>query len=161
MLSIIILCVGKLKERFFADAAAEYIKRLAPLCKLQIREIPEQKAGNADRSDIRAALQKQGSLLLQAIPDHCRVIALCIEGSLLSSQSLADYIESCAGMGESSLCFIIGGSDGLDERVKQRAHLRLSMSPMTFPHHLARIMLLEQLYRAFMIRGGSKYHTPA
>ena len=143
MTSVHILCVGKLKEKFYADAVAEYAKRLSPYCKLTIVELPEEKLPQGPSPAlIAAALGKEAAAIRAKLPPRARVVALCIEGQLLSSQ----------------LCFLIGGSYGLDEGLKAEAHVRLSMSPMTFPHHLARVMLLEQLYRAFKINEGSAYH---
>ena len=138
MLNIKIICVGKLKEPHYVAAAAEYVKRLGPFYRLEIMELPE------------------GSVV--TLPKGSFNAALCVEGDMLSSEALAAKIDSLATQGVSKLCFVIGGSDGLDERVKEAADLRLSMSRMTFPHHLARVMLLEQLYRAASINGGGKYH---
>ena len=135
MQKVTVLCVGKLKEAFYAAAVAEYQKRLQRHCKLEIVELPEQK-----------------------LPEGGAVIALCIEGTELSSEALSKKLAQLASAGASQLTFLIGGSFGLHPRVKQRADLRLSMSPMTFPHHLARVMLLEQLYRAYQIDTGTRYH---
>jgi len=151
MLSVRLVCVGKLKERYLADACAEYQKRLGPLCRLEIVEVPEE----PDRPD---ALERESARVLAAIPSGSHVVALCIEGKMLGSPALAAHIEGVATAGMSRLCLIIGGSQGIAESVKSQAALRLSMSPMTFPHHLARVMVLEQLYRALSILGGSKYH---
>jgi len=146
MLNIKLLCVGKLKEPFYIAAASEYAKRLKPYYKLEVVEIAERDLVS-EAGDIRAALAK-----------GCFTVALCIEGEMLSSEELAAKIDRLAARGLSKLCFVVGGSDGLSESVKQAADLRLSMSRMTFPHHLARVLLLEQLYRAAMINGGGKYH---
>jgi len=152
MLRIRIICVGRLKERFYADAANEYVKRLAGYCKPEIAEVPESSLQAA------SALEKEGSAIRARVPAGARTIALCIEGAELDSQGLSRLLAGCAGSGESRLCFIIGGSRGLHDSIKAEADVRLSMSKMTFPHNLARVMLLEQLYRAFKIAEGGKYH---
>ena len=140
MLHITVLCLGRLKERYYAEACGEYLKRLTGYCRPEVVELPED-------GDIAAR-----------IPRGAYVTALCIEGQRLSSEGLAARIQKQALAGASRLCFLIGGSEGLPEAVKARADFRLSMSDMTFPHHLARVMLLEQLYRAFTISAGAKYH---
>ena len=121
-------------------AAAEYQKRLTPYVKLTVRELPE------------------GHPVTDALPPGALTVALCVEGELCSSEALAAQLAAWQLSGRSSLCFVIGGSDGLPEEVKARAGRRLSLSPMTFPHHLARVLLLEQLYRAIQINAGGKYH---
>lgn len=159
MLDVTILCVGKLKEKFYIDAAGEYIKRLGAYCSLTVREIAEERRSREPTvGEISAALEREAEAIMRSIPRGAAVIALCVEGKLLSSPELSGVIEGLAGSGASKLCFIIGGSDGLAESVKRLSRLRLSMSPMTFPHHLARVMLLEQLYRAFSISAGGRYH---
>ena len=147
MLRVKLICVGRLKETFYAGAFAEYEKRLSRYGSFELCEVVE--SGN---------LEKEGAAVLEKIPAGSWVIALCIEGRLMDSPELAGLIRDWTVRGCSRLCLIIGGSEGLSETVKQRAQLRLSMSPMTFPHHLARIMAAEQLYRAFTILEGSKYH---
>ena len=159
MLNISILCVGKLKERFYTEAAAEYVKRLGGYCRLNLAELPEERLPERpSRAQIDAALVREGEALLQRIPKGALAVALCVEGRLLSSEDLARRMSDWMLEGRSSVVFLIGGSYGLAPRVKDAAVLRLSMSPMTFPHHLARVMLLEQIYRAFKIREGSSYH---
>ncbi len=159
MVSIHLFCVGKLKEKHFAAACAEYEKRLGAFCKLTITELPETRLPeDPSQAQIDAALEKEAALLFQKLPKGAKVIALCVEGKLLSSQDLAAQLEKWTVEGASSLALVIGGSFGLHPSVKERAQLRLSMSPMTFPHHLARVMVLEQLYRAEAIQAGSKYH---
>ncbi len=159
MIKINIIAVGKLKEKYFTDACNEYIKRLGSFCNISIQEIEEQKCpNNPSDSDIANVLKAEGKRILAAVPDSATAIALCIEGKQLTSEQLATKLDSLATSGTSNVCFIIGGSWGLDEAVKQRANLRLSMSGMTFPHMLARVMLLEQIYRAFSINKGTKYH---
>ena len=156
MLSVDIICVGKLKEKFFADACDEYKKRMGAYYKLNIVELAENPAAN--ESEIRRALSAEAERISAKIPKDAYLICMCIEGKLLSSEALSEKITSLKCSGKSRLCFIIGGSNGIDESIKARAELRLSMSPMTFPHHLARVMLLEQIYRAFKIEEGSGYH---
>lgn len=159
MQKVTVLCVGKLKEKFYADACAEYQKRLTRHCKLDLIELPEQRLPeNPSEAEIEAALSKEADAIEEKLPRGGAVVALCVEGKALSSEQLADTLARYAARGVSQVTFLIGGSFGLHERVKQRAELRLSMSPMTFPHHLARVMLLEQIYRAYQIQGGTRYH---
>lgn len=159
MQKVTILCVGKLKEKFYADACAEYQKRLTRQCKLDLIELPEQRLPeNPSEAEIEAALSKEADAIEEKLPRGGAVVALCVEGKALSSEQLADTLARYAAQGVSQVTVLIGGSFGLHERVKQRAELRLSMSPMTFPHHLARVMLLEQIYRAYQIQGGTRYH---
>ena len=159
MLAVRLICVGKLGEKFWADAVREYEKRLGAYCKLEIIELPEQRLPQTpSQGEIEQALDKEAALIEAKLPQGAAVIALCVEGRPMSSEQLADYLAKLTGSGTSRLCLVIGGSCGLSERIKQRAALRLSMSPMTFPHHLARVMVLEQLYRALNIAAGGKYH---
>ena len=159
MQKVTILCVGKLKEKFYADAVSEYSKRLKRHCALEIIELPESRLPEEPSpAEIRQALAAEAALIEAKLPKGGAVIAMCIEGKELSSPALAEKVEQFGLNGASQLTFLIGGSVGLDAALKQKADLRLSMSPMTFPHHLARIMLLEQIYRAYQILAGSKYH---
>ena len=159
MTNIHIICVGKLKEPFYAQAVAEYTKRLSPYCRLTVVELPEERLPqDPSQAQIDAALRKEAAAIRQKLPPRARVVALCIEGQLLSSQELAKRLQTWEIGPTNQLCFLIGGSYGLDESLKADSHIRLSMSSMTFPHHLARVMLLEQLYRAFKINEGSAYH---
>ena len=159
MLGVRLICVGKLGEKFWAQAVKEYEKRLGAYCKLEIIELPEQRLGDAPSpAEIEQALAKEAVLIEERLPRGGAVIAMCIEGTALSSEALSKRLAQFASAGASQLTFLIGGSFGLHPRVKARADLRLSMSPMTFPHHLARVMLLEQLYRAYQIECGTKYH---
>jgi len=159
MQKVTILCVGKLKEKFYADAVAEYSKRLKRHCTLEIIELPEFRLPDEPSpAEIRQALASEAALIEGKLPKGGAVIAMCIEGKELSSPALAEKVEQFGLNGASQLTFLIGGSVGLDSSLKQKADLQLSMSPMTFPHHLARIMLLEQIYRAYQILAGSKYH---
>ena len=154
-----LICVGKMREKFYIDAAAEYVKRLSAYCKLQVVELPEERLPeHPSAAQIAAALEREGNALLSRIPSGAMVISLCIEGASLTSVELSERIERLAAGGAGELVFVIGSSYGLSPAVKQRAGLRLSMSAMTFPHQLARVMLLEQLYRAMRIAQGGTYH---
>lgn len=159
MLAVRLICVGKLGEKFWAQAVQEYVKRLGAYCKLEMVELPEQRLPQTpSEGETRQALDKEAALIVDKIPQGAAVIALCVEGKEMSSEQLADYLGRLTVNGTSRLCLVIGGSCGLSDRIKERAGLRLSMSPMTFPHHLARVMVLEQLYRALNIAAGGKYH---
>lgn len=159
MQKITVLCVGKLKEKFYLDATAEYGKRLQRLCKLEIIELPESRLPeDPSPAQIRQALDSEAAAIQQRLPKGGAVVALCIEGSACSSEEMSRRMAQLAVAGKTQLTFLIGGSVGLADRLKQQADWRLSMSPMTFPHHLARVMLLEQIYRAFQIQQGTRYH---
>ena len=151
MQKVTILCTGKLKEKFYLDAVAEYVKRLNRFCKLEIIELPEERLPeDPSPAQIEAALSKEADAVRAKLPNGCLVIAMCVEGRERSSEELARYLADSA--------FLIGSSFGMHESLKRQAALRLSMSPMTFPHHLLRVMLLEQIYRAYQINAGSRYH---
>lgn len=153
------LCMGRCKEAYWRDACAEYAKRMGAFCKLQITEIePERLPDQPSDAQIASALDHEGEKILSKIPLGATVIALCIEGKTMPSEALAAFIDRAASGGSSHLVFIIGSSYGLSDTVKRAASLRLSMSEMTFPHQLARVMLLEQLYRSMKILGGGTYH---
>ena len=159
MQRVTVLCVGKLKEKFYIDAAVEYVKRLQRHCKLELIELPEQRLPDEPSpAEIQKALRTEGDAIRERLPKGGAVIALCIEGRPCSSQELSRRMAEFGVQGKTQLTFLIGGSVGLDEDLKRQADWRLSMSPMTFPHHMARIMLLEQIYRAYQIAGGAKYH---
>ena len=159
MQRVTVLCVGKLKEKFYIDAAAEYVKRLQRHCKLELIELPEQRLpDDPSPAEIQKALRAEGDAIRERLPKGGAVIALCIEGRPCPSQELSRRMAEFGVQGKTQLTFLIGGSVGLDEDLKRQADWRLSMSPMTFPHHMARIMLLEQIYRAYQIAGGTKYH---
>ena len=159
MVDITLICVGKMKEKFYSEAAAEYVKRLGGYCKLSIVEIPEQRLSkNPSLGDIQGALERGGGRIRSKIPANSSVVALAIEGKMRSSGELAELISDWARSASKHLVFVIGGSYGLHPSVKAGAWCSLSMSPMTFPHHLARVMLLEQIYRAFKIQEGADYH---
>ena len=159
MFSITLITVGKLKEKFYLSAAAEYEKRLKGYCQFQILELPECRLPE-DPSDaeILAGLEKEADLIFSKIPKGSWFCVLTPEGKLQSSEQLAAKLKDVKLSSKSSACFLIGSSFGMADRVKQKADFKLSMSPMTFPHHLARIMVLEQIYRAEAIQAGSKYH---
>ena len=159
MQRVTILCVGKLKERFYTDAAAEYLKRLSRCCKAEVIELPEERLPeDPSPAQIEAALSKEADAIRAKLPPAAMAVALCVEGKQRSSEELARLMADSASRGVSHLVFLIGGSFGLHPSIKELAAVRLSMSPMTFPHHLARVMLLEQIYRAYQINAGTKYH---
>lgn len=156
---VTVLCVGKLKEKFYLEAAAEYAKRLQRLCRLEVIELPESRLPDEPSpAEIRRALQTEAAAIREKLPKGGALVALCIEGKPCSSEELSRRLTELGVQGKTQITFLIGGSVGLDESLKQQADWRLSMSPMTFPHHMARIMLLEQIYRAYQIAGGAKYH---
>ena len=159
MLSIYLVCVGRLKERFYQDACAEYLKRLSPYCKLTLLELPEERLPQSpSQGQIDAALEKEGQAIRSKLPPNTSLVCLCVEGRLRSSEELTSLVQTWEHNSAKHLAFVIGGSFGLAESLKAEAWVRLSMSPMTFPHHLLRVMLLEQIYRAYQINAGSKYH---
>ena len=159
MYNVNLICVGKLKESYLRDACAEYSKRLSAFCKLKITELtPCRIPENPSQAQIDCALIDEGKRILSSISPTERVYAMCIEGKLLDSVELSREIQNAGVTGSGNIVFIIGGSHGLSDEVKKRANFKLSMSKMTFPHQLARVMLLEQIYRAFMIADGKKYH---
>lgn len=158
MQRITVLCVGKLKEKFYADAAAEYCKRLSRYCKIEVTELPETRLPeDPSPAEIKKALAAEANAIRQKLEGGA-VVAMCIEGQTCSSEALSKKLAAFALEGKSKMTFLIGGSFGLDETLKKQADWRLSMSPMTFPHHLARVMLLEQIYRACQITEGTRYH---
>ena len=160
MQKVTILCVGKLKEKFYTEAVAEYSKRLSRFCKLDILELPEERLPeDPSPAQIEAALSKEADAIRSKLPPSAFLIAMCVEGKPRSSEALARLMADSANRGGSHLVFLIGSSFGLHPSVKALADERLSMSPMTFPHHLARVMLLEQVYRAYQINAGPRYHT--
>ena len=149
-----IIALGKLKEIYFKQACAEYEKRLSAYCKLNIIEIPPVKlVKNPSAAEVQAALQKEAELINSKTPNSFRV-ALCSEGQKFTSEGFEKKISQT----EREISFIIGSSEGLSESIKQNVNLQLSLSDMTFPHRLARLMLLEQLYRVFNIKNNTKYH---
>ena len=159
MFDITLITVGRLKEKFYLSAAEEYQKRLQGYCSFRILELPESKLPeNPSSAEIAAGLEKEAEAILLKIPKGAWFCVFTPEGKLLSSEELAEKISNVKLSGKSCACFLIGSSFGIAQRIKDNADLKLSMSPMTFPHHLARIMVLEQLYRAEAIQAGSKYH---
>lgn len=159
MLDVHILCVGKLKERFYTEAAAEYVKRLGGYCRLTLTELPEERLPKSpSRAQIDAALEKEAAAVRAKLPPNSSLVTLCVEGKLCSSEDLARLVSDWSLSSAKHLVFLIGSSYGLHPSLKAQAWVKLSMSPMTFPHHLARVMLLEQVYRAFKINEGSDYH---
>ncbi len=159
MLSIHMICVGKLKESFYREAAAEYVKRLGRYCRLQVTELTEERLPqDPSPAQISAALAREGEAIRAKLPRGALTAAMCVEGKGYSSPDFAALLERAEGSGSKGMAFLIGGSFGLDERLKEEAEVRISMSEMTFPHHLARVMLLEQIYRGFKILEGSRYH---
>ena len=156
-MQIHLITVGRLKEKWLREAYAEYEKRLQRYCRLTLTELPEARLPEAPaEAEIAAALAQEGKAILSA----CRgkVIALCIEGKLCSSEAFSEMLAQSAVSGDSTVSFVIGSSFGLSDEVKKRADMRFSMSPMTFTHQIARVLLAEQLYRAFQISSGGKYH---
>lgn len=159
MFSITLIAMGKLKEQFYLAAASEYEKRLKGFCQFSLIELPEHRLPeNPSAAEITAGLEKEAELILSKIPKGAWFCVMTPEGKQLTSESLAQKIKEVKLSGKSSACFLIGSSFGIAPKVKARADLKLSMSTMTFPHHMARIMVLEQLYRAESIQAGSKYH---
>lgn len=157
MLEVKIICIGKLKEKYWRDAVAEYTKRLSAFCRFSIVELNEARVPqNPNEAQIEKALEEEAKAVVAAV-GRSTAYVLCIEGKMLSSENLASEINAAAVGGASSLAFIIGSSHGLHASVKSLGK-RISMSPMTFPHQLARVMLCEQIYRAFSIQAGTKYH---
>ncbi|WP_316608954.1 23S rRNA (pseudouridine(1915)-N(3))-methyltransferase RlmH [uncultured Ruminococcus sp.] len=158
MLSINIICVGKLKERYLRDAIDEYSKRMKPLCKLEIIELPEERvADNPSAAEIQRTITLESERITAKLNKSDYVIAMCVEGRNISSEELSSRLEDIS-MTHSTVDLIIGGSWGLSEELKARSDFKLSMGKMTFPHQLCRVMLLEQIYRAFQISKGTKYH---
>ncbi len=155
-----VVCVGKLKESYWRDACAEYEKRLGAYCRINIIELPESRLSlKPSEGEIRAALSAEGKAILKYLGvKNSYSVALCIEAGQLSSEALSKKIEDVSVGGASVINFVVGSSFGLDENVKQSCDLRLGISKMTLPHQLARVVLLEQIYRAFSIIGGGKYH---
>lgn len=159
LLNVYIVCIGKLKEKYLADACNEYIKRLAAFCKINVVELPLTPISNSpSQAEINATIKDEGKRMLSKIPNGSKIISMCIEGKLKSSEELSDMISDLAVNGSSTITFVIGGSYGLSDEIKQKSHLKLSMSKMTFPHQIARLMLLEQIYRSFQIMNNGKYH---
>ncbi|MGM0792881.1 MAG: 23S rRNA (pseudouridine(1915)-N(3))-methyltransferase RlmH [Bacillota bacterium] len=158
-MNISIITVGKLKEKYLKQGIDEYLKRLSAYAKMDIIEVPDEKAPE-ELSDIEMiqVKQKEGERILAKIHPDAHVIALAIEGKMKSSEELADTIDKLATYGKSKIAFVIGGSLGLSQEVLQRSDEKLSFSKMTFPHQLMKLVLVEQVYRAFRINRGEPYH---
>ena len=158
-MKITVLCVGKVKEKFFTDAIKEYSKRLSRYCKLEIVEVADEKTPDgASELVVSQIKEKEAERLEKYLPDSAYVIALAIEGKKLTSEKLAEKIDSLGISGTSHLVFLIGGSLGMSDRLLKRADYLLSFSDMTFPHQLMRVILLEQVYRSYRIIHGEPYH---
>ncbi len=158
-MNITIITVGKLKERYFKEAVEEYSTRLSKYCKLEIVEVTDEKAPeNLSPAQELIIIQKEGQGIFKYIKEDTYVIALAIQGKQLPSEGLANFINDLGIKGRSNIAFVIGGSLGLSDEVLKRADYKLSFSPMTFPHQLMRVILLEQLYRGFRIIKGEPYH---
>ncbi len=158
-MKITILCVGKVKEKFYREGISEFTKRLSRYCKLEIIEVADEKTTeDASETEIRIIKEKEGERILKNIKEDAYVVCLCIDGKQLNSEELSDKIEKLGVQGISHICFVIGGSLGLADDVVKRANFRLSFSPMTFPHQLMRLILLEQIYRAYRIMNHEPYH---
>ena len=158
-MQIQIAAVGKIKERYLKDAITEYSKRISRYCTLEVTEVADEKASETlSPAEEDAVREREGERLLKQIRDDAYVITLDLQGKQMSSEELADEMESLVLRGESRLSFVIGGSLGLGKNVKKRSDYALSFSKMTFPHQLMRVILLEQIYRSFKIRKGEPYH---
>lgn len=159
MITITVIAVGKIKEKFFTEAIDEYSKRLGRYCKLNIVELKDEATPeNISEKETELILKKEGARIIEKLPKSAYIIPLCIEGKKKSSEEFSKLIESVAGDGKSDIVFIIGGSLGICDEIKAMADFKLSFSDMTFPHQLMRVILLEQIYRAFNIASGGKYH---
>ncbi len=158
MIKITLIALGKLKEKYLREAVAEYTKRLSRYCRLDIIELtPTPLPEKPSQSEIDVALQKEAELIEKRIPENSVLIPFCVEGKELSSETFAEFVEDNTNSGK-NMCFIIGSSYGLSDKIKQKAAIKLSLSKMTFPHQLFRVMCLEQIYRAFKINEGGSYH---
>lgn len=158
-MKITVISVGKIKEKYFTGAINEYAKRLTKYCKLEQIEVPDEKAPeNLSEKEMIQVKDKEGDRILGKINDQAYVIALAIEGKQMTSEGLSEHIEKLGVTGKSHIVFVIGGSLGLSEKVLKRANYKLSFSRMTFPHQLMKVVLLEQVYRAFRIVRGEPYH---
>ena len=158
-MKITVIGVGKIKEKFFTQAIAEYQKRLSRYCKLEIIEVPDEKTPDGASENLENQIKaKEGARILNSIKEDAYVIALAIQGKKLDSVQFSKQIENLGIAGKSHIVFVIGGSLGLDQEVLNRADFLLSFSDMTFPHQLMRVILLEQLYRGYRIQYGEPYH---
>lgn len=159
MLTVTLMVVGKIKEKYFTDAVSEYSKRLSRYCKLNIIEVKDEPTpDNPSEKEKSAMLDKEGARIADRLPKSPYIISLCIEGRQQTSGEFAKFLEKTAADGNSDIVFIIGGSLGICDKLKAMSDYKLSFSEMTFPHQLMRVVLLEQIYRAFNISNGGKYH---
>ena len=159
MFDITLIVMGKLKEKFYISAASEYEKRMKAYCNFKIVELPEHRLPeNPSPAEIAAGLDKEAETIFSKIPKGAYLCIFTPEGKELSSEGFAEKLAQVKLAGKSTVCFLIGSSFGISPKVKAAADFKLSMGPMTFPHHLARVMVLEQIYRAEAIQAGSKYH---
>ena len=159
MMTVRVIALGRLKEAYLRDACAEYRKRLQAFCRIEIIELtPQRLPDDPSDAEIAQALEKEADDIERHIPSGARVYSLCVEGKQMSSEQFSTDLDKAAVGGAGTVVFVIGSSFGLSPRIKRRADVRLSVSEMTFPHQLMRVMLLEQLYRAFQISRGGKYH---
>lgn len=160
MIRINIICIGKIKEKYFTDAINEYAKRLSSFCKFSVIELAEERVRSniPNAAQITEVIEAEGKEILKKINTSDYVVAMCIEGKMMSSEELSKMLDTVSVSGKSTVDFIIGGSYGLSSAVKTRADFKLSMSRMTFPHQMARMILSEQIYRAFEISSNGKYH---
>lgn len=158
-MNINIITVGKLKEKYLKEAVSEYSKRLSKYCRLDIIEVSDEKAPeNMSQAEEESVKDKEGQAVLKYVKSDTYVIALIIEGKMLTSEAFADFINELGIKGKSNIAFIVGGSLGLSGEVIKRADFELSFSPMTFPHQLMRVILMEQIYRGYRIIKGEPYH---
>lgn len=158
-MKITVITVGKIKEKYLEDAIAEYSKRLSRYCKLEIIQVADEKTPDRASEVVETQIKdKEGERILSHIKDTAYVVALAIEGKMISSEELAELIDGLGVRGESHIQFVIGGSLGLSKKVLERADYKLSFSRMTFPHQLMRVVLLEQVYRSYRIISGEPYH---
>ncbi len=159
MMNVNLIVLGKLKEKYMKDFAMEYEKRLSAYCKMTVTELePVKLSDNPSQSEIDNALSKETKMIKDKIPKNSFVFSMCIEGKQMSSEELSAKLEDIALSGKNTVVFIIGSSFGLSSEIKQMSDFKFSMSKMTFPHKLARIMLTEQIYRGFSISNNGKYH---
>ncbi len=154
-MKVTILCVGKIKEKFYKDALAEYAKRLLAYCSLDVIEVADERTAEGEEARI---LEKEGQRILSRLPEHAYIVALCIDGKQRDSVGMARWMEELTNHGQSHIVFIIGGSCGLSPQVIARADEKISFSKLTFPHQLMRVILSEQIYRSFRIIKGEPYH---
>ena len=159
MISVTVIAMGKLKEKYMREFSEEYQKRLSSYCKLNIVELaPKQLSDNPSENEIKNALAAEAQQIKQKLPSNSYVFSMCIEGKQVSSERFSRKLSEIAVNGKSNIVFIIGSSFGLSDEIKNMSDFKFSMSEMTFPHQMARIMLLEQIYRTFQISSGGKYH---